>query len=281
LKAFHAVATQGSFTKAAVSLHLTQPTLSDHVKGLEDRFGVKLFKRHGRGVVLTAMGRALLQLTRRQHATEVEMEQLLSSSRGMLNGQLRIAADSPFLIMPLVKNFSSQHPGIKVAMDFGNTQWVSQQLIEGHVDIGIMPEPSRDERLISTSFRLDEIIFFVSKGHPWATRRNVALSEIEGQRLIIRETGSYTRSLFEQELRRHHIVSQQVLEIGSSEGLREAVALGLGVGIIQAGELTLDQRLQPIHIRDTKLQVIEHLVCLKEARLVPVIKAFIDKIIPE
>ena len=113
------MATQGSFTKAAVSLHLTQPTLSDHVKGLEERFGVKLFKRHGRGVVLTAMGRALLQLTRRQHATEVEMEQLLSSSRGMLNGQLRIAADSPFLIMPLVKNFSSQHPGIKVAMDFG------------------------------------------------------------------------------------------------------------------------------------------------------------------
>lgn len=281
MKAFHAVATQGSFTKAAASLHLTQPTLSDHVSGLESRFGVKLFKRHGRGVVLTAMGRALLELTRRQHATEVEMKQLLSSSRGMLNGQLRIAADSPFLIMPLVKDFSSQHPGIKVAMDFGNTQWVTQQLIEGHVDIGIMPEPSHDERLISTPFRRDEIIFFVSKGHPWAQRRNVALTEITDQRLIIREMGSYTRSLFEQELRRHHIVSQQVLEIGSSEGLREAVALGLGVGIIQAGELTLDQRLQPVHIRDTKLQVIEHLVCLKEARLVPVIKAFIDKIIPE
>jgi aminoethylphosphonate catabolism LysR family transcriptional regulator len=281
LKAFHAVATQGSFTKAAASLHLTQPTLSDHVSGLESRFGVKLFKRHGRGVVLTAMGRALLELTRRQHATEVEMKQLLSSSRGMLNGQLRIAADSPFLIMPLVKDFSSQHPGIKVAMDFGNTQWVTQQLIEGHVDIGIMPEPSHDERLISTPFRRDEIIFFVSKGHPWAQRRNVALTEITDQRLIIREMGSYTRSLFEQELRRHQIVSQQVLEIGSSEGLREAVALGLGVGIIQAGELTLDQRLQPVHIRDTKLQVIEHLVCLKEAKLVPVIKAFIDKIIPE
>ena len=280
MKAFHAVATQGSFTKAAASLHLTQPTLSDHVRGLEDRYGVKLFKRHGRGVVVTAMGRALLELTRRQHATEIEMEQLLSSSRGMLNGQLRIAADSPFLIMPLVKDFSSQHPGIKVAIDFGNTQWVTQQLIEGHFDIGIMPEPSHDERLISTSFRLDEIIFFVSKGHPWAQRRNVALKEIADQRLIIRETGSYTRSLFEQELRRHHIVSQQVLEIGSSEGMREAVALGLGVGIIQAGELTLDQRLQPVHIRDTKLQVIEHLVCLKEAKLVPVIKAFIDKVIP-
>ena len=77
------------------------------------------------------MGRALLEMTRKQHATEVEMEQLLSSSRGMLSGHLRIAADSPFLIMPLVKDFASQHPSIKVAIDFGNTQWVSQQLIEG------------------------------------------------------------------------------------------------------------------------------------------------------
>ena len=226
------------------------------------------------------MGRALLEMTRQQYATEVEMEQLRSSSRGMLSGHLRIAADSPFLIMPLVKDFVSQHPSIKVAIDFGNTQWVSQQLIEGHSDIGIMPEPSHDERLISTSFRQDEIIFFVSTVHPWAKRRNVALREIEDQRLIIRETGSYTRSLFEQELRRQNITSQQVLEIGSSEGLREAVALGLGVGIIQAGELTLDQRIQPVNIRNTKLKVIEHLVCLKEAKLVPVIKAFIEKIIP-
>lgn len=274
------MATQGSFTKAAASLHLTQPTLSDHVRGLEERYAVKLFKRHGRGVILTAMGRALLELTRRQYAMEVETKQLLSSSQGMLNGQLRIAADSPFLIMPLVKEFSSQHPGIKLAVNFGNTQWVIEQLLEGQVDIGIMPERGHDARLISIPFRQDNIIFFVGKGHPWAQRRNVALTEIEDQRLITRETGSYTRSLFEQELRHRGIVSQQVLEVGSSEGLREAVALGLGVGIIQAGELTLDSRIQPVLIRDTKLQVIEHLVCLKEAKKVPVIKAFIDKITP-
>jgi aminoethylphosphonate catabolism LysR family transcriptional regulator len=250
------------------------------VRGLEERYAVKLFKRHGRGVILTPMGRELLELTRRQYTIEVETEQLLSSSQGMLNGQLRIAADSPFLIMPLVKDFSIQHPGIKLGMNFGNTRWVIEQLLEGEVDIGIMPEQSHDTRLISAPFRQDEIIFFVSKGHPWAKRRNVELAEIVDQRLIIRESGSYTRALFEQELHHRQIVSQQVLEIGSSEGLREAVALGLGVGVIQAGELTLDNRIQPVHIRDTKLQVIEYVVCLKEARLVPVIKAFLDKIIP-
>ena len=198
----------------------------------------------------------------------------------MLNGQLRIAADSPFLIMPLVKDFASQHPGIKLGMNFGNTQWVIEQLLKGVVDIGIMPERSHDDRLISTPFRQDQIIFFVSKGHPWAKRRNVDLKEIGDQRLILRETGSFTRSLFEQELGRRQISSHQVLEIGSSEGLREAVALGLGVGIIQAGELTLDNRIQPVHIRDTHLQVIEHMACLQEATSVPVIKAFIDKITP-
>jgi len=274
------VATQGSFTKAAAILHLTQPTLSDHVKGLETRYGVKLFKRQGRGVILTPLGRALLELTRKQYAMEIETEQLLSSSSGMLNGQLRIAADSPFLIMPLVKDFSSRHPGIKLGMKFGNTQWVIDQLLAGQMDIGIMPERSLDDRLLCTPFRQDEIIFFVNKGHPWAERRNVELTEIKDQRLIMREPGSYTRSIFEQELRRRQISSQQVLEIDSSEGLREAVALGLGVGIIQAGELTLDNRIQPVHIRNTKLTVIEYVACLKEARLVPVINAFIGKIVP-
>ncbi len=123
-------------------------------------------------------------------------------------------------------------------------------------------------------------MFWVGKGHPWAKRHNVALAEIEDQQRIIREAGSYTRLLFEQKLQRQTIGSQHVLEIGSSESLREAVALGLGVGIIQAGELTSDNRIQPVLIRDTKLKVIEHLACLKEAQLVPVIKAFIDKITP-
>ena len=94
----------------------------------------------------------------------------------------------------------------------------------------------------------------MGKGHPLAKRPNVALAEIEDQRLIIRETGSYTRLLFEQELRRQIIVSQQVLEISSSEGLLEAVALGLGVGIIQAGELTLDNRIQLLTTIEHALQ---------------------------
>lgn len=108
------------------------------------------------------MGRSLLELTRRQYAMEVETKQLLSSSQGMLSGQLRIAADSP-LIMPLVKEFSSQHPGIRLGMNFGNTQWVIKQLLEGQVDIGIMPEPGHDARLISIPFRKDDIIFLSAK----------------------------------------------------------------------------------------------------------------------
>ena len=94
LRAFHAVASEGSFTRAAVALHVTQPTLSGQVKALEESFGVRLFDRRGRKVMPTELGRELLDLTRRLFGLEAEAEHLLSAARGLSKGHLRIGADA-------------------------------------------------------------------------------------------------------------------------------------------------------------------------------------------
>ncbi|HEX3063922.1 MAG TPA: LysR family transcriptional regulator, partial [Dongiaceae bacterium] len=83
LRAFHAVASEGSFTKAANTLHVTQPTLSGQVKALEEIYGVKLFDRRGRRVAPTALGQELLVLTRRLFSLEAETEHLLSAAQGL------------------------------------------------------------------------------------------------------------------------------------------------------------------------------------------------------
>jgi len=83
LRAFHAVASEGSFTRAAAAHHVTQPTLWGQVKALEEGFGVRLFDRRGRKVAPTELGRELLALTRRIFALEAEAEQLLSAARGL------------------------------------------------------------------------------------------------------------------------------------------------------------------------------------------------------
>jgi len=96
LRSFHAVATHGSFTRAAEFLHITQPTLSGQVKELEERYGIKLFLRLGRRIELTDIGLSAYAITRHLFRYEEEVEQLLLSARALTTGKLRVAADSRF-----------------------------------------------------------------------------------------------------------------------------------------------------------------------------------------
>ena len=276
LRAFHAVATLGSYTKAAKSLHVTQPTLSDHVKSLEDRHGVKLFKRQGRGVALTSLGHALLDITRRKFSLELEAEQLLSMAKGMMSGRLRVVADSPFLVIPLLGAFGRRYPGITISMSFGNTEKVLEELFELRADIGMFAAYNNDDRLYAFPFRTDQLIAFVNKDHPWSRRRTIKFDELDGQRLVLREQGSVTRSVFEQAMHQKSLEPERILEIGSREGVNEAVAAGLGVGVVSAGEFGNDNRLVGLEVKDADLKVTEYLACLKEVHPVPVVKAFFE-----
>src|SRR4030095_11995095 len=88
LRAFHAVASEASFTRAAAALHVTQPTLSAQVKALEESYGVLLFARRGRRTEPTELGRQLLAVTRRYFGLETEAEQLLAAHRALSGGAL-------------------------------------------------------------------------------------------------------------------------------------------------------------------------------------------------
>lgn len=276
IKAFHAVASQGSYTKAAKSLHVTQPTISDHVKALEARYGVKLFQRQGRGIVLTSLGLALLDVTRRKFSLEAEAEQLLMKAKGMMNGQLRVVADGPHLVIPLLGAFCRRYPGVNVSMTFGNTEQVLQNLYNLNADIGVFADFYNDERLYAFPYRTDRLIAFVNREHKWNRRQSIRIEELNGQQLILREQGSVTRSVFEQAMRQKTIMPGRVLEIGSREGVREAVAAGLGVGVILEGELGNDNRLIALKVQNADLKVTEYLACLKEARPIPAVQAFME-----
>ena len=122
LRAFHAVASEGSFTRAARAVHLTQPTLSGQVKALEDRYQVRLLDRRSRGVRLTELGRSLYDLTQRQALIHNEIEQLLTTARGFLSGHLRVSADAPYQVIPLLAAFHQVYPSIRFSLELGNSE---------------------------------------------------------------------------------------------------------------------------------------------------------------
>lgn len=276
LKAFHAVACQGSFTKAAEQLHVTQPTLSDHVKALEAHYGVKLFKRQGRGVSLTSLGHALLDITRRKFTLEAEAEQLLSVAKGMMSGRLRVSADGPYLVVPLLGSFSRRYPGINISMNFGNTEKVLQDLFRLEADIAVFANFDNDERICAVPYRKEKLVMFTNKDHDWSRNVSVKLEDIASQQLIVREPGSVTRQIFEQAMRQKDVQPGSLLEIGSREGVREAVAAGLGVGVTSEFEFGHDDRLVSLVVSNAELNVTEYIACLNETRPIPVVQAFFD-----
>ena len=197
LRAFHAVATQGGFSRAAAALHVTQPTISDQVKALENLYGVQLFERRGRRVAVTELGRELLAVTRQQFSLEAEAEQLLLSAKGLAYGRLRVGADAPFLVIPVLGSFKRRHPGIQLSVTFGNTEQVLERLFERDCDVAVLPEIGTDERLYSVPFKRDRLVAFVDRGHAWVRRRRLRLEDLADQRLVLREAGSTTRMIFE------------------------------------------------------------------------------------
>ena len=277
LRAFNAVATHGSYTRAAEALHVSQPTLSAHVKELEERYSVKLFERRGRGVELTDFGRSVMDITQRLFRIEMEAEELFISARELITGQLRVGADSPYHITPILAAFQGRYPGIKLSISFGNSRELMKSLVSSKCDVAMLPNvPGDDSRLSSVPLKPDRLVVFVNRAHPWAKRSSIRLGDLEGEKIILRESGSNTRALFIEAMHKNKIPINDAMEIGSREGVREAVAAGLGVGVVSQSEFGCDNRLHALTVGDVLLEDVEFVVCLDERRQMRVIRAFFD-----
>ena len=279
LRSFHAVATHGSFTRAAENLHITQPTLSGQVKELEERYGIKLFLRHGRRIELTDIGKSAYAITRHLFRYEEEVEQLLQSARALTSGKLLVAADSPYIVTPLLAQFQRIYPGIQIAIQYGNSEQLMSWLASRRCDVAFLPNiPQGDDRLFSIPLVPDSLVVFVSQDHAWADRRSVTMAEITSQRVILREKGSRTRSIFEEAVDASACQLKDVMEISGREGVREAVAAGFGVGIVAENELVADSRLRSLSVSDAELNHAEYVICLQEHRTLRVTDAFLGMI---
>ena len=279
LRSFHAVATHGSFTRAAEMLNITQPTLSGQVKELEERYGTKLFVRHGRRVELTDIGQSAFNITRQLFRHEEEVEHLLQSARALTSGELRVAADSPYIATPLLAQFQRLYPGIQISIQYGNSQQLMSWIDSRRCDVAFLPNiPPGDDKLYSIPLVPDRLVVFVSQEHEWAERRAVAIEDLLSQRVILREQGSRTRSIFEEAIAEAGLQLDNVMEISGREGVREAVAAGFGVGIVAENELLADSRLRALPVNNAELAHAEYVVCLQEMRSLRVNDAFLEMI---
>jgi aminoethylphosphonate catabolism LysR family transcriptional regulator len=275
LRAFDATARTGSMSAAARLLGLRQPTVSAHIASLEQSFGVELFHRHGKRIELTGFGALLQEVTNRIYRGEDQAQALLLGARNGYQGVLRIGAVGPYNVTPMVRHFRDRHAGVRVAVAIGDSREVVARVLDQKDDLGVVLHAVDDERVDCLPFRKQPLIVFAPAGHALARRRKLALADLNGAEFVLREDGSRTRQIFEAGLAAAGITIRNSVEMGSREAVREAVAQGLGLGVVAQTAFVPDPRLVALEVLGMDMHTHVHVICLRERTKASLIAGFL------
>jgi aminoethylphosphonate catabolism LysR family transcriptional regulator len=275
LKAFHMVASQGGFTRAARTLNVGQPTVSSHIKSIEDHFRVELFYRRGREIELTDTGKQLFEITQGLYGHEAEAISFLRSVGQNDRGLLRLGAVGPYDVMALADAFRRRYPRIDIAVTVAPRAEVMARLSRFELDVGVVADDVAEREFHSIEFDRHCVLVMVTKTHRLARGKSVRIAELAGERVILRDAASATRRAFEQMLARAAVRVIPIMEINSREAVREAVARGMGIGVVSEREFAPHESIRALRVRDGAMHTAAHVVCLAVRRHRPLIAAFL------
>ncbi|MDD1974778.1 MULTISPECIES: LysR substrate-binding domain-containing protein [Pseudomonas] len=277
LRAFDAVAREGSFTRAAARLFISQPAVTGHIKALEEHYQITLLRRTARRVELTEEGTRLAAITRAMFGLAEEAQAMLEANRQLLTGRLEVAADGPHRVMPMLAQLRARYPGITVNLRLGNAQETLAALLSEHADVAVLTEVEPRKGLHLQSLGESRICALLPAGHPWAAEvQQLPITELDRQIMVLREPSSITRRTFDQACVHAEVQPRVLLELDSREAVTEAVAAELGIGIVSSVEISHDPRVVARPIVGSGL-VNQHMIgCLERRRELRLIQAFLS-----
>ena len=238
IEIFVKVAELGSFSKAAEALFLTQPTVSEHIRGLEEELGVRLLDRLGRGAAPTKAGQLLLGYGRRILELHREARQALDQFQGRMSGELVVAASTipgEYVLPALIGRFKEKYPDIAISLLIGDTQRVVEWVLEGRAELAVAGAQIDHRALEYRELMPDELVLVVSAAHPWHGKKTATLEEVRAEPLIVRERGSGSRHALEKALAEVGLDLSDfrvVGEMGSTQAIKQGVKAGVGISLI-------------------------------------------------
>ncbi len=239
LEIFYWVAELGSFSQAAERLALSQPTVSTHIQELEKGLESKLLYRIPGKVSLTPLGQLVFERARILLSFKRETVAAVEQFQGKLVGELWVGGSNipgEYLLPQKLGAFVRKHPEVKPILRIGDSAGIVEQVLDGKVELGFVGFKSDDRRLSLYPLWKDEMILVVPKNHAWSGRKSVALEEIRSETFIARERGSGTlgslRELLSRKRRSADKLIHTVMELGSTEAIKQALISGFGVSIL-------------------------------------------------
>ena len=238
LRTYIQVVRMGSFSEVAKRQAISQPAVSFQIRKLEQDLGIQLVDRSKKAIAMTDAGRRLLRFA---ETIEKEHEQLsrdLDTLRAEVGGDLIIVASTipaEFLLPPLLGEFKTSHPATSAQMIVTDSVGVIAGVEDGLYKIGFCGIPVEDNSIESFAIGSDEIVLIVYPDHPFALRKEIAFSELEGQPLVVREQTSGThlslRSLLSESGHDIRKITPNLV-LGTTQALVSAVELKAGIAFI-------------------------------------------------
>ena len=225
-----------NYTRAAERLCLTQPAVTHHIHYLEDHYGCRLFSYEGKVLRLTEAGVKLREYTRSLAYNSRKVEESMMAPKPL---SLRIGASKTigeFVVAPKVDRFLRDYPEASFSLIVDNTQVLLRMLEAGKLDFVLVEGFFDGSRYETTLYRKEEFFGICPPGHRFAGRA-ISLTELESERILIREPGSGTRAIFEEALRRENRTLKSypnVATISDFSTIKSLVADGLGVSFLYA-----------------------------------------------
>lgn len=249
LKVFYTVARLLSFTKAAETLHMTQPAVTFQVRQLEEHFDTRLFDRTHNRVTLTDVGQVVYEVAERIFELYDEMERRVRQMTGEMGGSLNIGASMTIaenMLPSLLGQFKKKHPDINVRLKVGNTESIVSMVEHNVIDLAVVEGTVTNKNLLVEHCCSDELVVIMPPDHPLAKHKSLTVDQLMPYQFICREEGSGTREAILKYLSEQGYPDGWTvcMELGSPEAIKGAVEAGMGlsvmskVGIIK--ELKLD-----------------------------------------
>jgi DNA-binding transcriptional LysR family regulator len=284
LRTFCVLANKGSFSRTAQELHLTQPAVSMHIKALENFYGVGLFDRVDKKLVLTEAGKTLYNYAGQIFNLINETQRAISDFSELKRGSIILGASNNigvYVLPSVLGEFKNKYPKIHIQVSIDTTRVIEQRILGNEIDIGIVEAQVRGSDLVLEHWGAEKLILITSPKHQWAQLKSIEPNVMIDEPFIVGGRGSGTRRVLEKNLPDIVNKLKVYLELGSTEAVKKAVEENLGVSI--CGENTVSReikngQLKAININGIELYKNFTIIYLKGKVITSAMKKFLESL---
>ncbi len=263
-RSFIAVAEAGSLTRAADRLGITQSALSRRIQQYEEQLGASLLSRGRQGVELTDVGRIALQEGQRLVAAWEGLREQIAQHQGLESGQVRIGGGATavsFILPPAIARFQRRHPGVLFHLKEAGSSEIAEDVLLGHLELGIVTLPVRSHELRSRPLIDDDIVLVARRDHPLAGRRSLSVQDLSGEGFVGFEAGTALRQLIDNALREAGLELQVVMELRSIPSILRMVATTGHLAFVS--RLSIGDQRDIVELKVAGLRIRRHLAVIQ------------------